>query len=413
MTTIDDPTLLPSWDLPAGVTARFVDTSPVGLKFHILEALPPSSSYTHRRPPLILLLHGFPNLSYDWRFVLPRLAQAGYYAVAPDMRGFGRSHNADLSAIQKDSIRSLTAVADVVALVHALGYESIHTLVGHDLGAFVAAITSLFRPDMVKSLVLMAHPWKGIPRRPLRKDGPPAALASVISAPEISPWEQTRDPDIQSSLAKLDPPRRHYKWYNASEGSSNDWTFPTGQPLRDFLRGYFHVKSGAYTRNKPRPLRSWTAEELAVMPHYYIMRADLGVRENIQLDMAGEPQDVVDHLAETPWLTDADLGVYEDEFARNTFHHALLWYRALTNSADLSCLAGRKLSMPTKYVSGSRDWGTYQDPGALEACEQGVSVEPGCWRGAVHLDGAGHWVNMEKSMESADEILRLAGAVGG
>lgn len=413
MTIIEDPTRLPPWNLPEGVTSRFVDTSPIGLKFHVLESVPHRQSIPEQRPPLIVLLHGFPNLSYDWRFVMPKLAKAGYYAVAFDLRGFGRSHNADLSLIHKDTIRPMTAIRDVVALVHHLGYDCIHTLVGQDIGAFVASITALLRADMVKSLVIMAHPWKGPPRLPFGTE-PAAALSSLIPAPDIPEWERTKDPDIHSAFAKLDPPRKHYKWYNASEGSSNDWTFPIGQPLRDFLRGYFHVKSGAYARNKPHPLKSWTAQELAVMPHYYVMRAGLPVRGNIELDMDGEPQNVLDSLPETPWLTDADLGVYEQEFARNTFHDALLWYRVLTNptlSADLYCFSGLKLSMPTKYVSGASDWGTYQNPGALEACDQGVSVKPECWRGAAHVDGAGHWINMEKPLESADEILKLARSV--
>ncbi|OHE98354.1 hypothetical protein CORC01_06350 [Colletotrichum orchidophilum] len=404
------PTQLPPWSLPSGVTSRYVDTSPVGLKFHILESFPkdvPSSS----PPPLILLLHGFPNLSFDWCAVMTKLTAAGYYAVAPDMRGFGRTHNADLSPISEDSIRPLTALRDMVTLVHALGYETIHTLVGHDLGAFVASMCAIARPDMIKSLVLMAHPFKGSPKLPLGTAANPQLASFLRSKQEDSGKAIKSDKDIQSSLLKLEPPRKHYKYYNASSKAVDEWTHPTGQPMHDFLRGYFHLKSADYSRNKPQPLKSWTAEEIAVMPHYYVMRADLSMRGNIELDMAQEPASVHEKLKETPWLTDAELQVYVDEYSRNTFRLSLLWYKVLIDpglTADLLCFAGTKLAIPTKYVSGTHDWGTYQVPGALEAMETGESVRPGCWRGSVIIPGAGHWVNIEKSEQTAQEILNLA-----
>ncbi|GKT47678.1 epoxide hydrolase B [Colletotrichum spaethianum] len=409
-----DPAQLPPWDLPEGVTSRYVDTSPIGLKFHIIESVPDIIAPDHR-PPLVLLLHGFPNLSYDWRFVMPKLAKAGYYAVAFDMRGFGRTHNADLSPISENSIRPLTTVRDVVTLVHALGYECIHTLVGHDIGAFVASLCTIVRGDLVKALVMMSHPFKGSPQVPFGTAvSPPLASAILHQARDGKREEVKADPDIQASLLKLDPPRKHYKYYNASLEAADEWTHPTGEPMHRFLRGYFHLKSADYSLNNPRPLKAWTAGELAVMPHYYVMRADLSMRGNVELDMSGEPATIRDKLGDTSWLTDADLQVYTDEFSRNTFTLALMWYKVLVNpalSADLLCFAGTKLGVPTKYVSGTSDWGTYQVPGSLDAMEKGESVRADCWKGAVHIPGAGHWVNMEKPEESVKEILELAGSV--
>ncbi|KAK0379921.1 hypothetical protein CLIM01_02714 [Colletotrichum limetticola] len=407
---IMDLAQLPPWDLPPGVTSRYVDTSPIGLKFHILESFPKDNP-SKEPPPLILLLHGFPNLSFDWSAVMPKLAAAGYYAVAPDMRGFGRTHNANLSPISEETIRPLTALRDVVTLVHALGYESVHTLVGHDLGAFVASMCAITRPDMIKSLVLMAHPFKGSPQLPLGT-GPAPQLASLFESKREDGGKTIRnDNDIQSSLLKLDPPRKHYKYYNASSGAVDEWTHPTGQPMHEFLRGYFHLKSADYSLNNPRPLKAWTAQEISVMPHYYVMRADLSMRGNIELDMAQESAEVRAKLSQTSWLTDAELQVYVDEYSRNTFRLSLLWYKVLIDpalSADLLCFAGTKLAIPTKYVSGTHDWGTYQVPGALEAMENGESVRSDCWMGSAIIPGAGHWVNIEKSEETAQEIITLA-----
>ncbi|KAL3291175.1 epoxide hydrolase [Colletotrichum asianum] len=380
-----DPAKLPPWDLPQGVTSRFVDTAPKGLKVHILESVPQNKS-SDSQPPLILLLHGFPNLSYDWRYILPLLANAGYHAVAPDMRGFGRTHNSDLSPIAEETIRPVFSVHDVVSLLEGLGYDSIHTVVGHDLGAVPASLTSIIRKDLVKSLVLMAHPFNG------------------IAAPSTNSTKAGGDPDIQASLAKLDPPRKHYKYYNASPGAADEWTNPTGQLLHDFLRGYFHLKG--WEQAAP--------PELAVMPHYYVMRAGMSMRGNVELDMAEESPSILEKLSDTPWLTDAELRVYSEEFGRTKFDRALQWYRVIIDpkqAEDLLPFAGTKIAVPTKYVSGTADWGTYQVPGSLEAMENGTSVEPGCWRGAVHIDGAGHWVNMEQPERCVDEILALARSV--
>ena len=69
--------------LPAGVRSRFVDSAN-GAIMHTLEA-----GFETRGRPGVLLLHGFPELAYSWRKVMPSLAAAGYHVMAPDMRGYG------------------------------------------------------------------------------------------------------------------------------------------------------------------------------------------------------------------------------------------------------------------------------------------------------------------------------------
>lgn len=142
------------------------------------------------------------------------------------------------------------------------------------------------------------------------------------------------------------------------------------------------------------------------------MRADLSMRGNVDLMIAAERETgSQSSLGEKPWLTYADLDVYAEAYSRTTFANPLLWYRVLTDpvlSADLLCFADMKIAVPTKYVTGVSDWATFQDPGALEAMEQGVSVLSACWRGIVNIPGAGHWVNMEKPNETAQEVIALA-----
>jgi pimeloyl-ACP methyl ester carboxylesterase len=70
-------------ELPEGMTSRFIE-GVNGLCMHVLEA-----GFVDPSRPALLLLHGFPELAWSWRKVMPRLAAAGYRVVAPDQRGYG------------------------------------------------------------------------------------------------------------------------------------------------------------------------------------------------------------------------------------------------------------------------------------------------------------------------------------
>src|SRR5580692_11243394 len=127
--------------LPSGVRSRFVHDIN-GLRLHVLEA-----GLETRGRPLVLLLHGFPELAYSWRKVMGPLAAAGYRVVAPDQRGYGRTtgwdgnYDGDLS-----SFRLLNVARDALGLVAALGYRSVAAAIGHDFGSPVAAWCALLRP---------------------------------------------------------------------------------------------------------------------------------------------------------------------------------------------------------------------------------------------------------------------------
>jgi pimeloyl-ACP methyl ester carboxylesterase len=111
--------------------------------------------------PLVLLVHGFPESWYSWRHQLPALAEAGYRAVAVDVRGYGRSsHPPDVAAY-----RMLALVGDNVGVVHALGADSA-TIVGHDWGSPIAATSALLRPDVFTAVGLLSVPFS--PRSPMR-----------------------------------------------------------------------------------------------------------------------------------------------------------------------------------------------------------------------------------------------------
>src|SRR6516225_8227411 len=185
--------------LPSGIRSRFVDDIN-GLSVHILEA-----GFGTPGRPLIVMLHGFPEIAYSWRKVMPALAEVGFHVVAPDLRGYGRTTG--WSANYDDDLRPfhpLNPVRDALGLVAALGYREVAAVVGHDFGASVAAWCALVRPDVFRSVALMSAPFAGPPELPFDTAGK-STQPTVDTAPSIT--------SIHDALAKLDRPRKHYQWY--------------------------------------------------------------------------------------------------------------------------------------------------------------------------------------------------------
>jgi pimeloyl-ACP methyl ester carboxylesterase len=114
-----------------------------GLRLHVAMAGP-----EHGRP--VLLVHGWPQHWYEWRHLLGPLAQAGYRAIAPDLRGFGWSEYPP-----DEDFRKETLVDDLIGLCDALGLPRV-AYVGHDWGCWTGWLLCLRRPDLVERAVLMS-----------------------------------------------------------------------------------------------------------------------------------------------------------------------------------------------------------------------------------------------------------------
>jgi pimeloyl-ACP methyl ester carboxylesterase len=354
--------------LPAGIRSRFVHDIN-GLKMHILEA-----GFEVKGRPCLLLLHGFPELAYSWRKVMLPLARAGYHVVAPDQRGYGRTtgwdgdYDGDVG-----SFRMLNLVRDALGLVFALGYRSVPAVVGHDFGSPVAGLCALIRPDVFRSVALMSAPFPGPPPLPFDTDrgGAPA-------------------PGIHDQLAALARPRKHYQWYYSTR-EADDNMRNCSQGVHAFLRAYYHYKSADWKQNKPFPLESWSADELAKLPTYYIMDLDKGMAETVAPEMPSASE-----IAACKWLPDAELSLYSAEYGRTGFQGGLQWYRCMTSSkymAELQVFSGRSIDVPSLFIAGKSDWGIYQRPGDIEKMQSSACTQMlGC-----HLvDGAGHWVQQEQ-----------------
>ena len=128
------------------------ETEVNGIRYHYQEA---------GSGPLVILLHGVPDLGHSWRNQLPALAAAGYRAVAPDLRGCGGSEV--LPRVEDYSL--LRHVEDVAGLIHALGAREA-VVVGHDWGANLTWAMAQLRPDLVRAIVAISIPYYPEPRDP-------------------------------------------------------------------------------------------------------------------------------------------------------------------------------------------------------------------------------------------------------
>jgi len=364
--------------LPSSIRSRFVEDIN-GLRMHVLEA-----GFAGRGRPCVLLLHGFPELAFSWRKVMPVLADAGYHVIAPDQRGYGRTTGWDVSYDgDLHPFRLPNLVRDALGLVSAFGYRSVAAVVGHDFGSPVAAWCALIRPDVFRSVVLMSAPLGGPPQ---------LAFATADAQPE-----PRRDDPVHRELAALPRPRKHYQWYYSTREANADM-LRAPQGIHDFLRAYYHHKSADWKHNNPYPLHSWSAGELAKLPTYYVMDLAKNMAETVAEEMpsAGE-------IAANRWLPDSELAFYGAEFARTGFQGGLQWYRCGTSdrfTAELETWSGRSIDVPSCFISGKQDWGTHQRPGAFEAMQTTACTRMlGC-----HLvEGAGHWVQQEQP----DHVNRL------
>ena len=164
------------------VTHRTVEAN--GIRIHLAE---------QGEGPLVLLCHGFPETSWSWRKQMGPLAEAGFHAVAPDMRGYGGTDRPD--AIDQYSLFHL--VGDMVGVLDALGEEQA-VIVGHDWGAPVAWHAALMRPDRFRAVAGLSVPYRprsrGRPTDAMPRTAEAMFYQLYFQAPGVAEAELGHDP---------------------------------------------------------------------------------------------------------------------------------------------------------------------------------------------------------------------------
>src|SRR5260370_1160113 len=300
-------TTLPDIPLPSTIRSRTIDNI-TGLSMHVLEA-----GFETRGRPCLLLLHGFPELAFSWRKVMPVLAAAGYHVIAPDQRGYGRTtgwdanYDGDLA-----SFRLLNLVRDALGLVSAFGYRHVDAVIGHDFGSSVAAWCALVRPDVFRSVALMSAPFAGAPPLAFNTADAPAKPAA-------------EDP-VHRELAALPRPRKHYQWYYSTREANADM-HRAPQGVHDFLRGYYHHKSADWKDNAPYPLQSWSAGELAKLPTYYVMDLATDMAASLPAEIASAAEVGAPHM-----VPGSERAIFEPRY-RPVHHQFIISLTSLENVA--------------------------------------------------------------------------------
>ena len=313
----------------SAIQHRHVETN--GIRMHIAE---------QGTGPLVLLCHGFPESWYSWRHQLPALADAGFHAVAPDMRGYGQTDRPE--AI--DQYTLLHLVGDMVGLLDALGAESA-AIAGHDWGAPVAWHAALLRPDRFRAVIGLSVPYR--PRGPVR---PTTAMPQTDDAQFYQLYFQ--EPGVAEAELERDVRLSHRRLLYSASG--------------DVPRGETTIASRDAVGMVPR-------------------------RGGFLSYMADPP-------ALPSWLTEADLDFYTQEFARTGFRGGLNWYRNIDRNWELLApYAGARVTVPALYVAGDRDLVV-----AFRGMDQllpNLSRFVPELRKMIMLPGCGHWTQQERPRE--------------
>jgi len=326
-----------------GVTHRTIEAN--GVRIHVAEA---------GEGPLVLLCHGWPESWYSWRHQLRALADAGFRAVAPDMRGYGQTDRPQ--AIESYTLLHL--VGDMVALVPALGADNA-VIVGHDWGAPVAWHAALLRPDVFRAVAGLSVPFR--PRGSVRP-------TSVMPQTETSVFYQLyfQAPGAAEAELERDP--------------------------RATIRRLLYSASGDAPRRNPVDATGDAAPGMVPRTGGFLTRT-------------------VDPQSLPPWLTEADIDFYAGEFARTGFAGGLNWYRNIDRNWELLApFAGLKVAVPALYVAGDRDL-VVGFAGAAQLIANLKTFVPDL-RDTIMLPGCGHWTQQERPAEVNAALIRFLHGLG-
>ncbi|NNE73432.1 MAG: alpha/beta hydrolase [Acidimicrobiales bacterium] len=237
--------------------------------------------------PAVLFLHGFPEIAYSWRHQVEAFADAGFFAIAPDQRGYGWSDCPE--AVAAYDIFNL--VGDAIGVLDALGVERT-VLVGHDWGSLIAQWFALFRPDRLRGVALLSVPY--LPRGDMSV--PEFVTANDPDGP-FGYMVSFQEEGIPESMLDLDPIEsiRSVHWATCGERDPDRDPAagtPEGRPsylsqgdLENYGRAFARTgfRGGAnYYRNMHHNwehTRPWAAARITV-PHLFIAGgADFVVNE--------------------------------------------------------------------------------------------------------------------------------------
>src|SRR6266481_4438755 len=299
--------------------------------------------------PMVLLCHGFPESWYSWRHQIDALAAAGFHAVAPDMRGYGKSDRPE--AIDQYTIFHL--VGDLVGLLDALKVPTA-VIVGHDWGAGIAWQAARLRPDRFRAVACLSVPF-----RPRGKARPTSVMPRTADAQYYQLYFQ--EPGVAEAELERDP--------------------------RATVRNMLYGASGDAAAIRAAAASGGAAPNIGMVP-----------RDGGMLRGPGAPATL------PAWLSEADIDFYAGEFERSGFRGGLNYYRNIDRNWELTAaFADVKVTVPALYVAGDRDM-VVSFPGTDQLLANLKQFVPAL-RNIQMLPGCGHWTQQERPGEVNAAII--------
>ncbi|KAF5753614.1 putative alpha/beta hydrolase-1, epoxide hydrolase [Helianthus annuus] len=283
--------------------------------------------------PIVLFIHGFPELWYSWRHQILFLADHGYRAVAPDLRGYGDTTGAPLNDPTKFTIHHL--VGDMIGVLDAITKDGEKVfVVGHDWGAIIAWHLCLFRPDRVMGLVNMSVPFL-----PWNPNGDMATMLKNAYGEDHYMSRFQEPGDIEAELGKMSAETVMKKFLAYRD--PDQIYFPKGKGFR-YSPG-----------DTPVTLPSWLSEE--------------------------------------------DVQYFASSLQKTGITGAVNYYRAFRLSWELTAAwKGAKVMVPTKFIIGDLDL-TYHMPGLKDyIVGDEFKKDVPLLEEVVVMEGVAHFVNQEK-----------------
>lgn len=282
--------------------------------------------------PVVLMIHGFPESWYSWRHQLKALADAGYHAVAPDVRGYGGTDAPE--PIEAYAMREI--VADQVGTLDALGAKTA-TVFGHDWGAPIAYNCALLAPDRFTAVGGLSVPFTG--RAPMK----PTTLMKAMFGDTFFYILYFQEPGVAEAELEADVARS--------------------------MRLFMYAASGDMPRPAADDATFWQKKKGAKF-----------------LDGLPEPEKL------PAWLSQEDLDYYVGEFTRKGFRGPLNRYRNIDGDWELLPeLQGAKLEQPSVFIAGEADGVLVMNPTGIETMKQNA---PKLTK-VVLVPKFGHWVQQE------------------
>ncbi len=324
------------------ITHRTIQTN--GINMHIAEA---------GKGPLVLLIHGFPELWYSWRHQLPALAEAGYHAVAPDVRGYGDTDKPH--EIEAYAMREMVAV--YLGVLDAVGEEKA-VIVGHDWGSMMAWTTAALHTGRFRAVVGMSVPY--LPRGPV----PPLQMMEAMFKDKFFYILYFQEPGVAEAEFEADTRRslRLFIWGASGEARQvSGFKWAASSKARQ--------SSGFATAmvDKPR---------------------DSKLFDNVP-DIEGVP----------PWMTEDDLDYFVAQFEKGGFRGPINRYRCMDlDHEQLPEMQNRKIDLPALFIHGEADGAlTFSPMDPMKKLVPNLKI--------VSFPGAGHWTQQERPQETNEALI--------